>query len=475
MKLLTLILSISIVEIRVCQSCVNRNIVIMTDRKLYLYSLFLLSVLLGCGEEDEVERTLRTEMSDAFFEYTGSELAVIEITAGLRQLDEEKGFSVSFVDNYGYPVWNESKIIPIDSEEVLVVLPVRSRHEDKIPALWIFLAHDNVVSNVVLTKEMARNSEMDWEWGFDYFTQKMYLEKGSSKYHFHELDKNPQISGTDGLLQTRSGVLVTYCVDYTVEVEFQGQVASSSGTHCWNEYYSTHTFEVIDHIDHPSNTKIDEIYVYNQQGWGGGGTAGTSPYGKTPEERFGRACKIGDGIMEEYKGTLISAVDYFATTPLYSDLYGILATRGSKITFQVDPLIGTPAQYDGKTNTISFRTVIDIIDYNTNEELVHAAQKVMYGSKMTNDIKNFEFEAKVIQDIVSERLGFRPFRGNWGLSDPFASEYDDFIELLGSKKKLTEKDLQVYFKLLSDWSNSEYEGDIEFSVLPMLLMTYIVF
>lgn len=39
-------------------------------------------------------------MNDAFFEYAGSELAVIEITAGLRQLDEEKGFSASFVDNY---------------------------------------------------------------------------------------------------------------------------------------------------------------------------------------------------------------------------------------------------------------------------------------------------------------------------------------------------------------------------------------
>ena len=73
-------------------------------------------------------------MNDAFFEYAGSELAVIEITAGLRQLDEEKGFSASFVDNYGYPVWNESKIIP-----------------------------------------------MDWEWGFDYFTQKMYPETSSSK------------------------------------------------------------------------------------------------------------------------------------------------------------------------------------------------------------------------------------------------------------------------------------------------------
>ena len=364
-------------------------------------------------------RTLRTEMNDAFFEYAGSELAVIEITAGLRQLDEEKGFSASFVDNYGYPVWNESKIIPIDSKEALVVLPVKSRHENKIPALWIFLAHDNVVSNVVLTKEMAGNSGMDWEWGFDYFTQKMYPETSSSK-----------------LL----------------------------------EYYSTHDFEMIDHIDHPANTTIDEIYVYNQQSWGGGGTTGTSPFGKTPEERFGRACKIGDGIMEEYKGTLISAVDYFATTPLYSDLYGILATRVTKITFQVDPLIGTPARYDGKTNTISFRTVTDIIDYNTNEELVHAAQKVMYGSKMTN-----EFEAKVIQDIVSERLGFRPFRGNWGLSDPFASEYDDFIELLGAKKELTEKDLQVYFELLSDWSNPEYKGDIEFSILPILLMTYIVF
>ena len=100
---------------------------------------------------------------------------------------------------------------------------------------------------------------------------------------------------------------------------------------------------MIDHIDHPANTTIDEIYVYNQQSWGGGGTTGTSPFGKTPEKRFGRACKIGDGIMEEYKGTLISAVDYFATTPLYSDLYGILATRVTKITFQVDPLIGTPA------------------------------------------------------------------------------------------------------------------------------------
>ena len=93
--------------------------------------------------------------------------------------------------------------------------------------------------------------------------------------------------------------------------------------------------------------------------------------------------------MEAYQGTLISAVDYFATPPLYSDLYGILATRVTKITFQVDPLIGTPARYDGKTNTISLRTGTDIRDYKTNEELVHASQKFMYGSKMTNYIKNF--------------------------------------------------------------------------------------
>ena len=237
----------------------------------------------------------------------------------------------------------------------------------------------------------------------------------------------------------------------------------------------SYLFEVIDYIQHPSNVVINNIYVYNQQNWGGGGIKGTSPLGKTPEERFSRVCNVGEGITGEWESRLLSAVDYFATTPLYSDLYSILATRTAMITFKVDPFIGTPARYDGETNTISFRTVIDIIDYKTNEELVHAAQKVMYGSAMTNKIKNYEFEAKVIQDIVTARFELNSYKGNYLLSEPFKTDYAKFVELFVTKKEINEKDLQTYFKLLSDWPNQEYKGEVKLSVLPLLLMTYIGF
>ena len=425
---------------------------------VFIKCLLLLGLMLTCKNEEDIN--LRTVAENAFFTYSGTAPAISEITLGLKDLNEQKNFSSAFIANYGQPVWQESIVVTIDKEETIIITPIKLGQQKQINTLWVFFAHNNIVSNIVLTKEMLSKTKMDLEWGFDYFNQKMFSEEMNYQYHFHELSDD---------LQTRSGVLVTYCVNYTIEIEFEGKKATSSGTHCWNEYYRTHEFEIIDHVDSPANVVVDDIYVSNQQAWGGGG-GDTHPMGNTPTERFNRTCKIVTEVRDQERDRIISVVDKFATTPVFERLYFLLSRKTLYI--KMDPMIGVNAQYDKSTNTISYRTETDILNIYFDEELIHAAQAIEYGDRMLNKYKNFEFEAKVLRDLVAHRAEGGAFIGSFNMDDQFMGQYQDFILDMCDRKSISDIDIQLYFDFLERWTG--YPGIVDKSILPQLLIAYSV-
>lgn len=429
------------------------------NMRLFIFfdCLLLLGLMLACKNEEDLNLEIVTE--NTFFTYNGTEPAICDITLGLKELNEKKEFSSTFISIYGQPVWLESIVVPIDDEETMMITPIKMDHQNKINTLWVFFAHNNVVSNVILSKGMLSSAKIDLEWGFDYFNQKMFPEEMNYRYSFDELNND---------LQTRSGILVTYCVNYTIEIEFEGQVASTSGTHCWNEYYSTHEFEVIDHIDSPSNVIIGDIYVSNQQSWTGGGD--THPMGNTPTERFNRVCKIVSEIRDEERERIIVVVDKFATTPVFEKLYSLISYK--TLSIQMDPMIGVPAQYDKSTHTLSYRLETDILNDYFDEELIHAAQAIEYGDRMLNIYKNFEFEAKVLRDLVRHRGRGGGFIGSVGMDDLFMDQYQKFILDMCERKSVTDKDIQLYFEFLERWTG--YPGTVDKSILPRLLIVYSV-
>lgn len=432
------------------------------NMRLFIFfdCLLLLGLMLACKNEEDLNLEIVTE--NTFFTYNGTEPAICDITLGLKELNEKKEFSSTFISIYGRPVWLESIVVPIDDEETMMITPIKMDHQNKINTLWVFFAHNNVVSNVILSKGMLSSAKMDLEWGFDYFNQKMFPEEMNYRYNFDELNND---------LQTRSGILVTYCVNYTIEIEFEGQVASTSGTHCWNEYYSTHEFEVIDHIDSPSNVIIGDIYVSNQQTWSGG-KGDSHPMGNTPTERFNRVCKIVSEVRDQERGNIISVVDKFATTPVFEKLYSLLGNK--TLSIKMDPMIslGVHAQYDKSTHTISYRLETDILNEYFDEELIHAAQAIEYGNRMLNIYKNFEFEAKVLRDLVTQRTNGGAFVGSFNMDNLFMKDYEKFIIDMSGRKSISNMDIQIYFNLLERWTG--YPGTVDKSILPRLLIIYSV-
>lgn len=430
---------------------------------LWTLLLSLIQILYACQPENDVLPD--TYEANGFFAYSGSEIALQEITDGLALQDRENHFHEDFLAIYGKPVWEESKVVPVTKEEAMVITPVRPPSGNEVETLWIFFAYRNKVTNVIFTKEMLPYADSGLDWGFDYFTQKLFPDSGFRKYHFSEPDKN---------ILTRTEIYVVYCVDYTVSLEFPDQTVTASGRHCWTEYYSTSNIETIDHVQSPANVRVDAIYTRQQGNWGGG-TPQNNWYGNTSEERFNYGCVLAEdaNLNEEFKSQLISTVNQFATYPVFEGLYG-LASRKT-ITIRRNPLLKYQAQFNKKDHCIYFKSETSLYLFDMGGELIHAAQAIQYGDKMVDEIRNFEFEAKVIYDIVSTRQ-YIPggIKGNIGCDNAFMKNYADFIDRIANRTpmSITASDINTYFALLDQWHN--YSGRVDHSIFPMLLITYVI-
>ena len=69
---------------------------------------------------------------------------------------------------------------------------------------------------------------------------------------------------------------------------------------------------------------------------------------------------------------------------------------------------------------------------------------------MLNKYKNFEFEAKVLRDLVAHRAEGGAFIGSVNMDKSFMNEYQKFILGMCDRKSISDMDIQLYFSFWRD-------------------------
>ena len=91
---------------------------------------------------------------------------------------------------------------------------------------------------------------------------------------------------------------------------------------------------------------------------------------------------------------------------------------------------------------------------------------------MTPEIRNYEFEAKVFQDLACTLNGGGCFYiASMGASDEFMAVYGDWIIDVGVEGAFTVDDIESFNNSCEEWDNypSEYDPNYEPELLLLLL------
>lgn len=286
---------------------------------------------------------------------------------------------------------------------------------------------------------------------FDYFTQQVFNEPTEEKilYLPHELVETEDVS-------LRTWIEVVTCVDAWVEV---GGCASYKGTHCWvsqREWIN----------DNSSSTITFENRYDNKPGGGGstytGAIPGIAQY--TPYYHITPIFGLGSSLSSLAKHSLNNAIhDFKLKSPAYNQMINNLVSKNFKIKFKIKPdLKDGEAAYDKRDTTIYFKSEASVHVSYLTEELVHATQHLMfYHNQMNNQYKNYEFEAKVFQDIAiyfyNQDTGF-PNMGSFNQSNQFMTDYTNFIEDIIYHRYFSSSDVNTLNDLCRYWTG--YPGNV---------------
>lgn len=156
-----------------------------------------------------------------------------------------------------------------------------------------------------------------------------------------------------------------------------------------------------------------------------------------------------------------------------SRLYNELVNNGVKLSFMMTTTHPNKiAFFTKEDNSIKFTGTNYIEGEHLIEEIIHAVQfNLYYGDKMRDDIRNFEFEAKVVKDIDCERSARGcALSGAMGMDDneEFCNNYGDFVYFNGTWDSNAQS---TYNGLGETWN--QYNGDFDPSITPELLINYL--
>lgn len=170
------------------------------------------------------------------------------------------------------------------------------------------------------------------------------------------------------------------------------------------------------------------------------------------------------------------ALDKLLDNPLFRDVFANLKAQGLQLKFSINPALRPDANafYNAGDHSISFRTPYDIDPQHLEEELVHAAQHVIYGNDFHANILNFEFEAKLFRDVAHalyNKGGYSEI-GSINQSNSFMNEYSDLIKTITTAPVgFRNANLTIYYLLLKNWTG--YPGIVDENLLPLLLYGFI--
>lgn len=150
------------------------------------YTLFILSLFPGCMQEDLFPTS--KEKSETFFRYNGDDVAILDILTALKGKNDSTHFISNYLEEYGQPIWNKAKILPME-KETMVAFPVKKQGNSQIETIWFFIASGNWMTYFPFTTRMLSylDERVDIAWMFDYFTQQVYPKSNySTRYEKYE-------------------------------------------------------------------------------------------------------------------------------------------------------------------------------------------------------------------------------------------------------------------------------------------------
>jgi len=154
---------------------------------------------------------------------------------------------------------------------------------------------------------------------------------------------------------------------------------------------------------------VEFQYLYTECEGGGGGASyspqNNDPYQQSNTPNTDAIYRQSSTLSLSQKASLeIAIVSFKNKYPEFLSLLEKLEANGRTFKFKIDPnILGLAAFYlDG---TIAFKSEEFINVNQLQEELIHAYQFDYYSYEFDNNIRNFEFEAKVFQDLVCVKNG----------------------------------------------------------------------
>jgi hypothetical protein len=186
---------------------------------------------------------------------------------------------------------------------------------------------------------------------------------------------------------------------------------------------------------------------------------------------YGKGSKLSGSQI----GLLSSAIKTLQNSyPAYASLLSYINIHGMKFKFVIDPSIaanGAYAAFVPGDNSIRFRSASCITSEKLREELIHAVQYQNYGSKMTNNVRNYEYEAKVFQDLACVFAnGCCPKIGAINLDKSYKNKYTDWTLDCAKNNNFSQSDVVIFNNFCSHWNG--YSGSCNSSYVPQLLLNF---
>ena len=176
---------------------------------------------------------------------------------------------------------------------------------------------------------------------------------------------------------------------------------------------------------------------------------------------------------------LESAVNILKNTSIGSHIYQLLINVEAKMDFLINPMQQRDTFFNKGNNSINFKSEANITLHAVREELIHAVQyNAFYGESMSSKNSNYDFEAKVIADINTNKDGVPGLgAGTVDLVDniEYCAMYESFINDFAYDNAVWDSEkIEIYNQLGSIWTMEQdddiYDGTFDANISPKLLI-----
>ena len=324
----------------------------------------MLISLNGCQKEEEYLSASNASTQKRFFDLKPSALPIVKkLVEELKQTDDSLHFSSEYSRKYGYPAWEKAMVLEQQGCKVFLI-PIKSNGHKRLSSIWSLVYHPKnissgfIVNNPETLDEGYRNL-------FDYLTDKVWPRI------------NPNLKFTS--LGTLKGhVIIETCWE---------TYASLDGGATWTKTNTSCSYN-IEWVE--DNTGITESKLQLPRLGQEGGTSGDPSNLNTKRTLTPLEKADVDEAKEEVDERGCGA----------NMAYNMVNPNWGNYKFGIDPNLNGYAGYEASTKTFWFKSDDEITAKNLTEEIIHAAQDLIYSGGSSGKAKpNIEFEAKFLVEI----------------------------------------------------------------------------